>query len=397
MRYKKYPMNLPFIQIMNEQGEITDKSLCPKDLDDATIRQLYEKMLFIKMADQKALNLQRQGRMGTYASCRGQEAIQVASASVLQKQDWMVPAFRETGAMLLHGVPLKNIYLYWMGNEWGSHMPSDVNVLPISIPVGSQMLHAVGIGMAITKKKLLKINKKGERSERAGERGSGLVGPDSSEAELINKSDQIAITYFGDGATSEGDFHEAMNFAGLYKSPVVFICQNNQYAISVPRQLQTASHTLAQKAFAYGFEGIQVDGNDLLACYKVCKEAVEKARTQKIPTLIEAVTYRIGDHTTSDDAARYRDEKEHEEWKKKDPLLRLQKYLATKNLWSQKIEDELIQKFEPEIIKIAEEAEQTATNPQDIFDYTYAEIPQRLQNQKEELLEFLKRNPTKSD
>lgn len=353
-------MDIPFIQILNEQGELNE-STRPPEFTDAIMRQLYEKMLFIKMADQKALNLQRQGRMGTYASCRGQEAIQIASTYALQPNDWLVPAFRETAAMWMHGIPLKDIYLYWMGNEWGSHAPENVNVLPVSIPVGSHMLHAVGIGMAMTRK----------------------------------KSNQIAITYFGDGATSEGDFHEAMNFAGLYKSPTVFICQNNQFAISVPRSKQTASKTIAEKAFAYGFTGVQVDGNDLVACYKVCKEAIDRARNEKMPTLIEAVTYRLSDHTTSDDATRYRDAEEHEKWKKKDPLIRLQRYLATKNLWNEQIEQELVAKFEPEIVKTAEEAEKVPNNPADIFDYMYAEMPPHLQEQKENLLNFLKEHPVK--
>lgn len=358
---KKLMVPLEKFQILNENGEMVNAALCPPELTDEKIRELYEKMLFIRLADQKVLNMQRQGRMGTYPSVRGQEAIQVASASVLNPSDWMVPAFRETGALWMHGVPLKSIYLYWMGNEWGSHVPENINALPVSIPVGSHMLHAVGIGMAMK----------------------------------LKKSDQIAITYFGDGATSEGDFHEAMNFAGLYKTPTVFICQNNQFAISVPRHKQTASETLAEKAFVYGFEGVQVDGNDLLACYVVCKKAVEKARTEKLPTLIEAVTYRLSDHTTSDDATRYRDPVKHEEWKQKDPILRLQKYLAGKNLWSQEIEDQLTEKFNAEIQTVAEETEQAALtlNPADIFDYTYAELPPHLKEQKEELLDFFKRNP----
>ena len=350
------------VQVMNEQGEIVNAPLRPPELTDDKIRELYEKMLFIKIADQKALNLQRQGRMGTYPSVRGQEAIQVASTTLLKNTDWIVPAFRETGAIYMHGMPLKNIYLYWMGNEWGSYAPESVNILPVSIPVGSQMLHAVGIGMAATRK----------------------------------KTDTIAVTYFGDGATSEGDFHEAMNFATLYKTPVIFVCQNNQFAISVPRSKQTASPTLAQKAIAYACEGVQVDGNDLLACYAVCKDAVQRARTEKMPTFIEAVTYRLRDHTTSDDATRYRDAVDHESWKKKDPLLRLQKYLNTKNLWNEKIEQELTEKFETEIQAVAEEAEKIISNPADIFDYTYAEMPERLRQQKEELLEFIKRNPPKT-
>lgn len=348
------PLKGQRFQIMGEEGELFTETaaLRPPELTDEAIRSAYDKLLFMKMADQKANNLQRTGRMGTYASIRGQEAIQVAAGLVMDRDDWLIPAFRELGVMWMHGVPMENIYLYWMGNELGSLPPVGVNCLPISIPVGSQMLHAVGIGMGMQKK----------------------------------KEKKVAVTFFGDGATSEGDFHEAMNCAAVFKAPTVLICQNNQWAISVPRSKQTASPTIAQKAIAYGIPGIQVDGNDLIAMYVAVKTAIERARAGEGPTLIEAYTYRLGDHTTSDDAKKYRDPAEVEPWKARDPVLRLQKYLAKKNLWSQQIEDELVAKYEKDIELIVEKAQAVDYNPADIFDYTYAQLPLHVIEQRTEFL-----------
>lgn len=335
------------LQILNENGELLPETalLRPPELTDELIRHAYEKMLFMKMADQKANNLQRTGRMGTYASIRGQEAVQMGSGLAIKPEDWLVPAFREMGIMWHHGIPMENIYAYWMGNEMGSLPPPGVNCIPISIVVGSQMLHAVGIGLGMKKK----------------------------------QKQQVAVAFFGDGATSEGDFHEAMNCAGVFKPNTIFICQNNQWAISVPRNYQTASTTIAQKAVAYGLPGIQVDGNDLIAMYVAVKTARQRALQGEGATLIEAYTYRLGDHTTSDDAKKYRDPAEVELWKPKDPMIRLQKYLSTKTdpithlpLWSQAQEDELTAKYEKEIDTIVERAQAFTYNPSDIFDYTYA-------------------------
>jgi pyruvate dehydrogenase E1 component alpha subunit len=240
---------------------------------------MYRQMWLLRIYDRKAVSLQRQGRFGTYAQMEGQEACMVASPLSLQPQDWMVTSYRETGAMWMHGVPLKLLALYWMGNEFGSQMPEGVRVLPFSIPVGTHPLHAVGLAYA----------------------------------GKYRQDDSIAVTYFGDGATSEGDVHEAMNMAGVFQLPCIFFCQNNQYAISVPRHHQTASQTIAQKALAYGFPGILVDGNDIFAVYAVMREAVERARGGHGPSLIEAYTYRMGAHTTADDPTKYRDDSELEE------------------------------------------------------------------------------------
>ncbi len=346
-----HPLKGKMFQILKPDGTLQpDKS--PPISDRETV-DLYQKMLFVRLADQRCLSLQRMGRFGTYAPIWGQEACQVGSASVLQKGDWVFPAFREIGATLIMGVPLKNFLLYWMGDEMGSRAPEEINLMPVSIPVGSQTLHAVGAAW-----------------------GAKL------------KGDQVVvIVYFGDGATSEGDFHEAMNFAGVFKAPVIFFCQNNQYAISVPRSMQTASKTLAQKAIAYGFDGIQVDGNDLFSVIAATREAVEKARAGGGPTLIEGVTFRFGPHTTADDPTKYRTEKEIEPWKPLDPLVRLRLYLKEKGAWSEEAERKITEQAQMEIDQAVKEAEAIPTPEVDeIFKYVFAEMTPPLKEQ----LQYLK-------
>ncbi len=356
MYLDKYdPLKKQMVQILDPAGNHKEE-LIPKELTPEVVKNLYEQMVFYRMCDRRMLKMQRSGRMGTFASIEGQEAAQIGSEFAIEKTDWIVPAFREIAAMCAHGYPVEKFFLYWRGNESGGSPPKDVNVLPPSIPVGSQMLHAVGI----------------------------------SWAAKMRKEQTVALTYFGDGATSEGDFHEAMNFAGVFKTPTVFICQNNQYAISTPRKNQTAAETIAQKAIAYGFPGVLVDGNDLFAMYAVTKGAVERARAGKGPTLIEAYTYRLSDHTTSDDATKYRTAEEVEEWRTKEPFLRLQKYLEKKELWDKKYEEKLQEELLVKVDKITEEVEsapdQTAD---DIFDYQYAQTTPPLQQQKNELKKYL--------
>lgn len=346
-----YPLKGKMFQILKPDGTLLPGAKPP--LSDQETFDLYQKILFIRMADQRALMLQRQGRMGTYAPIWGQEACQVGSAAVLQKGDWVFLAFRELGAALMMGIPLKAIFLYWMGNEEGSRAPEGINVLPVSIPVGTHPLHAVGVGWA---------------------------------AKL--KGDKIVtVAYFGDGATSKGDFHEAMNFAGVFKTPTIFFCQNNQFAISVPRSRQTASATIAQKAIAYGMDGIQVDGNDLFAVFAATKEAVEKARSGEGSTLIEGVTYRFGPHTTADDPTKYRTEKEIDPWKPLDPMVRLRLYLKEKGLWSEEIEQRLTEEAQKEIDQVVKDAEAVPVpEVEEIFKYVYAEMTPQLKEQ----LEYLK-------
>lgn len=349
-----YPLKGKMFQIMKPDGTLLSEATPP--LTDQETFDLYQKMLFVRLADQRALMLQRQGRMGTYAPVWGQEACQVGSAAVLQKGDWVFPAFRELGAALIMGLPLKAIFLYWMGYEEGSRAPEGINVLPVSIPVGTHPLHAVGVAWA------------------------GKL-----------KGDKIVtVAYFGDGATSKGDFHEAMNFAGVFKVPAIFFCQNNQFAISVPRKIQTASQTIAQKAIAYGMDGIQVDGNDLFAVFAATKEAAEKARSGKGPTLIEGVTYRFGPHTTADDPTKYRKDQEIEPWKPLDPMVRLRLYLKEKGLWNEEIEQRLNEEAKKEIDQVVKEAEAvTSPDVEEIFKYVYAEMTPQLKEQLEYLKETL--------
>jgi pyruvate dehydrogenase E1 component alpha subunit len=345
-----YPLKGKMFQILKPDGTLHPDVKPP--ISDQETLQLYQKMVFIRLADQKALMLQRQGRMGTYAPIWGQEACQVGSAYILQGGDWVFPAFRELGATLMMGIPLKTIYLYWMGNEEGSRAPEGVNVAPVSIPVGTHPLHAVGVAWA------------------AKIRGDKIV----------------TISYFGDGATSKGDFHEAMNLAGVFKTPSIFFCQNNQFAISVPRKIQTASETIAQKAIAYGVDGIQVDGNDLFAVSTATKEAIGKARSGGGSTLIEAVTYRFGPHTTADDPTKYRREDEIEPWKQLDPLVRLRLYLKGRGLWSDEVEKRMTEEAQKEIDQAVKEAEAVPVPElEEIFKYVYAEMTPQLKEQMEYL------------
>ena len=344
------PLKGKMFQVLKPDGTLQTGMKPP--IDDQETLKLFQKMVFIRLADQRCLSLQRQGRFGTYAPIWGQEACQIGSAYTLQKGDWVFPAFREIAATVMMGVPLKTFLLYWMGNEMGSHAPEGINVVPVAIPVGTHMLHAVGAAWA------------------------GKI-----------KGDRIVtLTYFGDGATSKGDFHEAMNFAGVFKTPTVFFCQNNQFAISVPRRMQTASKTLAQKAIAYGFDGIQVDGNDLIAVVSATREAVEKARSGGGPTFIEGVTFRFGPHTTADDPTKYRGDEEIEPWKPLDPMVRLRHYLKGKSLWSEEIEKRMTEEAQKEIDQAVKDAEAVpAPGPEEIFQYVFAEMTPQLKEQMEYL------------
>ncbi len=346
-RQKIFDMSVDWLSILDPEGNV-DESLEP-ELSNEELDKFYRTMVLTRLFDDKALKLQRQGRMLTYGSSLGQEASQIGSAFALRPEDWFFPSFREHGVQIARGIPMKLIYLYWMGSEDANMMLTPGN-FTIAIPVATQIPHAVGTAWAAK----------------------------------IKKQNIASIVYFGDGATSEGDFHEGMNFAGVFKTPTVFICQNNQYAISLPREKQTASKTLAQKALSYGFEGIQVDGNDALAVYSATKEALEKARSGGGPTMIECFTYRMSSHTTSDDAARYRQEAEVEEWRKKDPVKRFKIYLEKKGIWSQSYEENLIKECTEKIEKAVEEAEAYKPKAEDMFRYVYAQMPLNLKEQMDE-------------
>lgn len=356
MRLEDYnPLDNKMFSILDLNGKVVNEEDLP-DLTDEELIYLYKTMLYTRIIDDKALSYQRQGRMLTYAPNTGQEAAQIGSAYAMEKDDWLVPAFRELGAWLVKGVPLRNIYLYWYGNEWGSYI-EDVRILPISVPIASQFQHAVGIGMANN----------------------------------IKKEKNVVVAYVGDGGTSEGDFHEALNFAAVFKAPVVFVIQNNQYAISTRRVIQTMSKNLAQKALAYGMPGILVDGNDIFAMYRATKEAVDRARNGEGPTLIEAYTYRLGAHTTSDDPTKYRENEEVEQWKDKDPLKRLKTYLQEKGILTQEWEDQTVKELEQEVMATFESIENKSdTEIDDIFKYHYEKMPLQLEEQLNEYKSFLK-------
>jgi pyruvate dehydrogenase E1 component alpha subunit len=340
-----------YLSILNEKGEL-DKQLAP-DISDDFLLKLHRTMLLARRFDERLLNLQRQGRIGTFAPISGQEAAHLGAVAALQPTDWMVPAFRETAAEIWRGRSLESVIIYNNGFNEGVDIPEDHYDLPISVPVGSQVLHAVGL----------------------------------SWAAQYRQRDDVAMAFFGDGATSEGDFHEGLNFAAVFQVPAIFVCQNNHWAISIPLSKQTRTKTLAQKAIAYGMPGIQVDGNDILAVYSAAKEAVERARSGGGPTFIECVTYRLMMHTTADDPKRYRSDEEVEQWQKRDPLPRFQNYLASKGLVSDdglaEIESGVMQEIQ-EAVDRAEEKMKTIGNPIEMFDHAYAGLPPYLAEQKEE-------------
>jgi pyruvate dehydrogenase E1 component alpha subunit len=349
--------DIDYLSILDENNKL-DSELEP-DIPKEVHLKMLRAALLGRRFDERMLNLQRQGRIGTFPPIKGQEASQIATVALLRDSDWLVPSFRETAAEIMRGRSMESVLLYYSGYNEGNIISKDQRDLPMSVPVASQILHAVGVGMAAR----------------------------------YRKTDEVVMTFFGDGATSEGDFHEAMNCAAVYQSPVIFICQNNQWAISVPLSKQTHSKTLAQKALAYGMPGIQVDGNDFLAVYAAASEAVDRARSGGGPTLIECVTYRIMMHTTADDPKKYRSEEEVELWRQKDPLLRYQKYLHEEKYLSESELDTLEEKIKLEIQEAIDRVElrmKELGDPLEMFDHLYAELPPHLQAQKAELAQNLK-------
>lgn len=349
------PLKKKQLKILDASGVIVTPKLEP-NISKEELLKMYKVMTLGRTADIKALQYQRQGRMLTYAPNKGQEAAQVGAMAALEQQDWLVPAFRELNAMLYKGVTLEQIYLYWYGNEWGNHFNEGVKVLPIDVIIGSQINHAAGVAYA---SKILKKN-------------------------------EVAVATIGDGGTSHGEFYEGMNFAATYDAPLVVVIQNNQYAISTPRAKATRAATLAQKAVAFGIPGIQVDGNDILAMYVATKAAADHARAGKGPVLIEAVTYRLGPHTTSDDPTIYRSNEEVAEWELKDPLIRFKKYLIDKGYWTEDEDlalDEENLKYVGDTFKLVEASGNSVL--EDIFKYTYAEMTPQLTEQLEDYKKYV--------
>jgi len=357
------PYRIEYLSILDENGQL-DSALDPRLPDDLLLK-LYKGMVLARKFDERMLVLQRQGKIGTFAPTKGQEA-QIGAAASLGKDDWLIPSFREAPAEVWRGKPLEDVLLYYSGYNEGGHVPAGGTTLPVSVPVGSQPLHAVGIAYSLK----------------------------------YRGTSNVAMTFFGDGATSEGDFHEAMNFASVLEVPVVFVCQNNHWAISLPRARQTHARSIAQKALAYDMPGLQVDGNDIFAVYQAAKEAVERARQGGGPTFLELVTYRLSLHTTADDPTKYRKEAEVKEWEKRDPIARFAQYLTEKGLLTKQIVEETNKGVLAEI-RTAEEAWAARTrkgiDPLDMFTHAFSVLPPNLLDQKEELRLELEASRIQSD
>ncbi|WP_179401273.1 pyruvate dehydrogenase (acetyl-transferring) E1 component subunit alpha [Burkholderia guangdongensis] len=323
--------------------------------DPAALLPLYRAMVLTRTFDAKAVALQRTGKLGTFASSVGQEAIGVGVASAMQTDDVLFPSYRDHAAQLLRGVTMVESLLYWGGDERGSNFSAVPRDFPNCVPIGTQVCHAVGAAYAF----------------------------------MLSREPRVAVTIFGDGGTSKGDFYEAMNMAGVWQAPLVLVVNDNQWAISVPRARQTAAQTLAQKAIAAGIEGRQVDGNDVIAVHQAVAEALDKARRGGGPTLVEALSYRLGDHTTADDATRYRDaETVGKEWEL-EPLVRLRKYLMNRNVLD-KAQDTVLGKACYEQVEAAVQAYLTVAPPDAsaMFDHLYATLPDALREQRDTALAF---------
>jgi 2-oxoisovalerate dehydrogenase E1 component alpha subunit len=340
------------VHLLDPDGTYHEDPEHPLDLDDGQLRELYRLMVVTRKVDREAINLQRQGQLGVYASCMGQEAAQVGSAYALGEDDWIFPSYRELGAALVRDVDAAGLLHLYRGTWLSDHDPYKHHFALMSIPIGTQALHATGFAM-------------GAR---------------------LDANPIVTMTCFGDGATSTGDVHEAMTFAGVMRSPVIFFVQNNQYAISVPLEKQTAAPTLAHKAIGYGLPGRRCDGNDVLATYAVTRRAVDRARQGDGPTFIEALTYRMEAHTTSDDPSRYRTEAELEEAAKTDPIVRMRNFLQKRDLYDSALEQ-----------AIDEQAKATATHvrdgiydaphgdPMELFDHVYVDPDGHFEHQREQL------------
>ncbi len=347
MQNKAFEGSIDYFQVMDENGAI-DKSLYPQDLSDDRIVEMYKSMLFARNLDAKTLSLQRQGRADTFAPLVGEEATQIGTAFAMRKDDILVPNFRQHGAYLARGLPLESYFLYWRGYEEGNSKVKEINALPVIVPVGTQMPHAAGIAYA----------------------------------QKYRNKDVAVVAFVGDGGTSEGDFYEAINFAGVNKLPMISIIENNQWAISVPRNRQSAAQTLAQKAIAAGIKGVQVDGNDVIGVYKVVKDAIDHARDG--PTVIECVTYRMGMHTTSDDPSKYRPEADVDKWKAKDPLKRVGAYLRAKGLWDDAKEKQATDEQMAKIDEAVANAEAFKPDPKSMFENVYSFVPEVLKEEEDD-------------
>jgi pyruvate dehydrogenase E1 component alpha subunit len=352
--------SIEYTQFLDADAKVVQA--LPAFADDAEyLKKLYTLLIRTRVFDTKAIALQRTGKLGTYPSTLGQEAIGVGIGAGMLAEDVFCPYYRDVATQLWRGVKMSEILLYWGGDERGSDFsnPAVKEDLPLCVPIASQTLHAVGIATAMK----------------------------------LRKEARVTVTTLGDGGTSRGDFYEALNLAGVWALPIVFVINNNQWAISVPRSQQSGALTLAQKGIAGGVFSEQVDGNDVIAVRYAVGEAVERARQGMGPTVIEAITYRMGDHTTADDAKRYRETAELETNKKQDPVERLKKYMISKGEWDENQDRALQERMSEEVLKAVEEYTSISKVPRaSLFDYLYEQLPEALYAQKEELLS-LKEGP----
>jgi len=338
-------------QILDEDGNVVNEKDMP-DLSDDDLKELMRRMVYTRILDQRSIALNRQGRLGFYAPTAGQEASQLGSHFAIEKEDFILPGYRDVPQLIWQGLPLYQAFLFSKGHFHGNQFPDDLKALAPQIIIGAQYVQTAGVALG--------MKKRGKKN--------------------------VAITYTGDGGTSQGDFYEGINFAGAYQAPAIFIVQNNRFAISVPVEKQTAAKTLAQKAVAAGIEGIQVDGMDVLAVYAATKDARERAVNGEGPTLIETLTYRFGPHTMSgDDPTRYRTEELDKEWEKKDPLVRFRKFLENKELWTEEDETKVIEEAKGDIKEAIKKADQYPKQKvTDLIHHMFEELPVNLQVQLEE-------------
>lgn len=357
-------LQLEELSILAEDGSV-DEDLLP-ELDADLQRKIHRTMLLSRRFDERLLTLQKQGRIGTFAPAIGQEAAQVGAAACMSEQDWLAPSYRDSAAGIWRGTPLSGVMLYDAGWNEGAAVAEDARDLPSCVPVASQIPHAAGLAYAA------KLQQTGE----------------------------AVLVFFGDGATSEGDFHEALNFAGVHDLPVVFACQNNQYAISTPLELQTQAGTIVQKAVAYGISGIRVDGNDVLAVQVAFAEAFARAREGQGPTLVEAVTYRLSVHTTADDPSVYREDEEVERWRERDPIPRFQRFLIEREMLSEEDIESLEEEIEQEIDEAWKEAERQMKSFDlrgPMFEHILEEIPPYLEAQRQGQLQSSRQSPRQEE
>ncbi|HZC98992.1 MAG TPA: pyruvate dehydrogenase (acetyl-transferring) E1 component subunit alpha [Actinomycetes bacterium] len=342
------------VRLLADDGTLLEHDAYEVDLSDEELRDLYVKLVVVRRIDTEGTNLQRQGQLGIWAPCLGQEAAQVGSASALKPDDFVFPSYREHGVVYVRGVDVVSVLELFRGVSLSGWSPADKGLACYAIPIGTQTLHAVGYAI--------------------GAKWDG--------------AEQCTIVYFGDGATSEGDTSEAFNFAAVNAAPVVFFCQNNQWAISVPLSKQMAA-PVWRRSFGFGFPGVQVDGNDVLAVYAVTKAAADRARDGGGPTLIEAVTYRLGAHTTTDDPTRYRTADELDMWMAREPIGRYRAFLEQAGLWSEELDRRARGEADATAARIRSAVEEMADPPlEDLVDHVYADPPATLRRQFQRLQRF---------